>query len=305
MPVCSRVKQIPPPVGDTSYVEVHILSYVARLAGPTALLRKLAELRPRAPEWTTRGAPGLSTTFDGQPDSPTSGCHTVSRNGTLQHIVRPPEAILAVLDTAINAAAVEALQANYLLIHAGAVAHANQGVLLPAPSGRGKTTLVAGLVAAGFEYLSDEVGVLEPETLQLLPFAKCLGVKQGALTTLAPLFPELAARVPRLRSGQETIHYLTPPSGAWPAGPVRLRFLIAPRYVAGARTELVPMTRTSALSRLVEQVSVSPPDAGAGLLHLIQAVRALDCYTLTMGNLQEGVDELQRLVAGARPPVLR
>ena len=80
------------------------------------------------------------------------------------------------------------------------------------------------------------------------------------------------------------------------------RILLA---IAGARTELVPMTRTSALSRLVEQVSVSPPDAGAGLLHLIQAVRALDCYTLTMGNLQEGGYELQRLVAGARPPVLR
>ena len=40
---------------------------------------------------------------------------------------------------------------------AGSVACRGRGLILPAPSGGGKTTLVAGLVAAGFDYLSDEV----------------------------------------------------------------------------------------------------------------------------------------------------
>ncbi|MBV9598309.1 MAG: hypothetical protein JOZ87_15770 [Chloroflexi bacterium] len=275
---------------------MYILSYSARIAGPTALVHELAELRPRAPAWTTTLAPALSTTFDVQSDTPRPGWHTLWRNGTLHRVVKPPTVVLAALDTAINAAAVEALDTRYLLIHAGAVAFGARGLLLPAAAGSGKSTLVAGLVAAGFQYLSDEVGVVDPETMQLLPFAKRLYIKAGGARALAGIYPELTTRVPRLRSAQETIWYLAPPSDAWPAGPVTFRYVVVPQYVAGARTELAPMPRTAALSHVVGQSYRLQAHGGTRMGHLIEAMRAADCYALTIGSLRQAVDQLQHLV---------
>jgi hypothetical protein len=302
MPGFSPVRQAPIATADTSCCQVCILSYVARIAGPTGLLRELAELRPRAPDWTTTRAPALSTTFHVQPGTPRSGWYTLWRNGTLHRVVKPPTDVLAALDTAINAAAVEALDTRYLLIHAGAVGFADQGLLLPAAAGSGKTTLVAGLVAAGFQYLSDEVGVFEPETLQLLPFAKRLYIKRGGSRALAGMYPELTTRVPRLRSALETIWYLAPPVDAWPARRVTLRYLVVPQYVAGARTELAPMPRTAALSRVVGQSYRLQAHGATRMSQLIEAVRTADSYALTIGSLQDAIEQLQHLVNRSGAP---
>jgi hypothetical protein len=51
----------------------------------------------------------------------------------------------------------------------------------------GKTTLVAGLVRAGFGYLTDEAGAIERETLLIQPYPKPLSLEPGSW----PLFPEL------------------------------------------------------------------------------------------------------------------
>ena len=85
---------------------------------------------------------------------------------------------------AVSAAAF-ACAHTHLLVHAGAVvAPDGTAVLLPGPSGAGKTTLVAGLVRAGFGYLSDEAGAIDPATLCVHAFARPLGLKGEARTLL-------------------------------------------------------------------------------------------------------------------------
>ena len=73
---------------------------------------------------------------------------------------------------------------NYYLIHAGVVAHKDKAILLPANSGGGKTTLIAGLIKNGFRYLTDEMCVIEPLTLKVYPFLKPLNMKIGSLPLL-------------------------------------------------------------------------------------------------------------------------
>lgn len=50
-----------------------------------------------------------------------------------------------------------------ILVHAGAVEWRGRAILLPGRSGSGKSELVAALVRAGAEYLSDEFAVLDRE----------------------------------------------------------------------------------------------------------------------------------------------
>jgi hypothetical protein len=130
--------------------------------------------------------------------------------------------------------------ADYLLIHAGAVrTPLGDGVLMPAASGSGKTTMVTGLIRAGFDYLSDEGGAIDPVTRMLYPFRKALWMKPGH----KELFPELCPN----GGGSDWL------SGLWPvtpesirpgsvAGPCPIRFIIGLTYRPGARTEVRPVT---------------------------------------------------------------
>src|SRR5262249_40602483 len=76
----------------------------------------------------------------------------------------------------------------FLEIHAGVVSNGEKCLLLPAAPGSGKTTLTAALIAAGFEYFSDEVALLEEPRLEVRPVPISLSVKSGALDVLAPLY---------------------------------------------------------------------------------------------------------------------
>ncbi|MBV9169303.1 MAG: hypothetical protein JOZ81_04385 [Chloroflexi bacterium] len=230
------------------------------------------------------------------PQSPSG--YQLLRDGIPLDDIRPPQALLAALDTAITAAAVMALDRHYILVHAGAVAYADQGVLLPAPAGHGKSTLVAGLLAAGFQYLSDEVAVFDPHTHHLLPFAKSLAIKHGGAAALAELYPGLASGVPRLHDGREEVWYLPPPTRAWPAGPVPLRYVIQPEYAPATPTRLVSMRRTDGLAGVVQQACRLPAHGAAGFGSLVAAVRETECYALTVGELGSAIDHLLRLLDG-------
>jgi hypothetical protein len=63
-----------------------------------------------------------------------------------------------------------------IFIHAGAVSWSGKGIILPANSFRGKTTLVSELVKLGAIYYSDEYAVIDGDG-NLHPFAKMLSLR--------------------------------------------------------------------------------------------------------------------------------
>jgi hypothetical protein len=65
---------------------------------------------------------------------------------------------------------------RHVFVHAGVVAHRGRALLLPGPSGVGKTELVACLVRAGATYYSDEYAVLDPDGL-VHPYPRPLSIR--------------------------------------------------------------------------------------------------------------------------------
>jgi hypothetical protein len=80
---------------------------------------------------------------------------------------------------------------DFLLLHAGAVVRDGRAVLLPAAPESGKSSLVIALLKAGFDYLSDELGAIDPLSRWLHPFPKRISVTPGSLD----FFPGLADRL--------------------------------------------------------------------------------------------------------------
>ena len=67
-----------------------------------------------------------------------------------------------------------------MLFHAACLSWKGKGIIMPAQSGHGKTTLSAWLLANGFDYLTDELVYMPLESRKAMCFGRPLNVKYGA-----------------------------------------------------------------------------------------------------------------------------
>lgn len=178
---------------------------------------------------------------------------------------------------------------DLLLVHAGVVAHHGLVILLPAASGSGKTTLTAGLVAAGLDYLSDEVAAIEPDSARVVPVPAALSVKEGSLPTLHSLMsddlsPEAASLLPDGRPVPARALRRDPLGGSGQAG-----LVVTPRYEAGSTTRLRPCSRATGLFDLASNGFNLEVFGVRGFELLARVVRPTRCFRLRIGDLDSAV----------------
>lgn len=288
---------------DTSLcsASIALLDFRAQVSGPRHVVEDVRVLFPLRPAPL---APACAPTtvdtavsFHVRTDVPFHGWHSIARDGQLLWSTECERALSPFLEWAVTTGAVRHLAAKYLLFHAGAIAFGGQGLLLPADAGSGKTTLTAALLRAGFQYLNDEIAVLHPTSGQVLPFARSLCVKQGGRRVLGDLYADLLAAAPRRRFGREQVWYLQPPDEVWSATPVPVRYIVFPRYVAGATTTLTPLARSVALPLLLQQAFNARRLGPAAISSTVRLLQSADCYCLTIGSLPTAIEQLRQLVS--------
>ncbi|MFI5054483.1 MAG: hypothetical protein ACHQDE_08995 [Acidimicrobiia bacterium] len=178
--------------------------------------------------------------------------------------------------------------------HAGGVARGDAGIVLPADMESGKTTLTAGLVRAGFSYLTDEAVAFHPGTSTIAPFPKPLSIDRGAWF----LFPELEPEANFATDDYKQDQWQVPAAAIRPdavGGPCEARLVVFPKYVEGAHTSLVRIRRAEALVELAKNTFSFNQKSRAALDDLAGVVRAVDCYRLTVGALDEAVALIEQL----------
>jgi hypothetical protein len=182
-------------------------------------------------------------------------------------------------------------------IHAGVVAAGDHCLLLPGAPGRGKTTLTAALVCAGFRYFSDEVALLEEPDCAVRSFPLSLGIKPGAVEVLATRYPAIRQLDVHAREDEQRVRYL-PPLGYDNKLPMALpvRWIVFPNYDPHAETRLKPISRTDALRRLMSECMVLPELLDESRVHaMVRWLRNVECMELPMSSLDGAVDVIQNL----------
>jgi hypothetical protein len=176
-------------------------------------------------------------------------------------------------------------------------------LLLPAGSGGGKSTLAAGLMSAGWRYLSDEVAALEPGSGLVAAFPRSVSLKLGGRQAVRSGYPAAPLIAGGRRFGRERIWYLPPPPDAVPASPLPVRWIVLPSYRTG-ETVVSPLRRSEVLPALLAQSFNLGSFGAAGIERLVRVVAGATCYRLTSGDLVQAVEALGGLAAspaGARP----
>ena len=186
---------------------------------------------------------------------------------------------------------------HFLQIHAGVVSNGERCLMLPGAPGSGKTTLTAALSAAGLQYFSDEFALLEENTLELRPVPLSLTVKPGAIDALSAYYPELSGLPAHVREDVQMVRYLSPrgplpdPDRSCPVG-----WIVFPRYAPGAATALRALGKADTLHRLMREC-LAVPEAldGSRVLSLVNWIRQVECFELSLRSLAEGVDVIRDL----------
>jgi hypothetical protein len=183
---------------------------------------------------------------------------------------------------------------DFIVLHAGAVARGDAGIVLPAAPDSGKTTLTAALVQAGLDYLSDEAALVDPATGLVHPFPRALAM-EPATSRLLGVVNGNGARDPA------AIDHVTVDDlgGTIAVGPVPVRAVVFPTYRPGADVTIEPIGRAETVIALSEH-SFNASRFGAVAVRCLAAVVAdASCWRLTMGDLNDAASRVRDLVDAA------
>jgi HprK-related kinase A len=216
----------------------------------------------------------------------------------------PADTHLPLMEWGLNHALAERLS-HFLLLHSGSLAKGDSGLLLPATPGSGKSTLTAALMCSGYRLLSDEFGVLSPETGLLNPMVRPIALKNQSIDVIRQFAPQsvIGPEFPKTRKG--TVAHVSPSSPS-----VRLRgesavptTVVFPKFEANADVIVEDMDPGSAFNKLAlnsfnyEFLGPISFDAVTRLVSSCRFVR------MTYGRLAEAIATVDELVQrGAKSP---
>jgi hypothetical protein len=272
---------------------IQILSFSARLCGVREdVVNSLARIYPR----TIRAGATESAFIP-------SDLHVVDIR--LDDIIGPGlvdtppiSETLGTLEYVLDTAAVRSFN-NQLLVHAGAVAVGDIGILFPAESGAGKSTLVAALAQSGFAVLSDEFAIFDIGSLRLRPFPKALCLKTGGRLVVERAFQISLDVVPVRRVNHQHVSFVS----AQRVFPVEryatLGAIVVLNRVSSGKSSFAALSRTEAIETLLQQ-SLNVPQLGvAGFDTLVGLVEGVECLRLTYADVRDAVDSITTLVSAA------
>jgi hypothetical protein len=192
------------------------------------------------------------------------------------------------------------LQSDFIALHASVASWMGRGIIMPAAPDSGKTTTVAGLVRAGFDYLSDEAAFINPQTGWVHPFHRPLAMgtrSVGAIDGLGDDLPDEYHELMRRQQYHVPCEYIRENSRG---APCPINFVVSPSYTRGSATSLEPMSRAEALILFVEQTFGFKDLAFEALPLFGEILRGADCYRLRIGDLSGAVAVIKELFESGR-----
>ena len=219
--------------------------------------------------------------------------HLLHGNKHLYTTGRPRD-LLSLVEWNISQAVIHHFR-DLLILHAGAVTQDEVGVIIGGHAGTGKSTLVAALVHAGFEYLSDEIILLCPRTLRLIGFPKGITFKKAPSALLAPLLG--AVRGVGVDHGGDAEGLYVHPVPARVASSASLDLLLHADSVVPGPPVMTPISRARGIAILLGLAANLRILQFDPLGALAKALGEGACYSLNSGALDRTVARVRELVA--------
>lgn len=184
-----------------------------------------------------------------------------------------------------------------LVMHAAVVADAQgRAIMMPGFPGAGKSTLCAALVLTqGWRLLSDELTLLDPASGNVMAHPRPIALKNRSIDVVRG-FPgaRLGPVYIGTRKGDITHAACPPASVAQAAEPAQVRWVLFPRFEAGAAPRIEEVSRAEAFVLISEQSFNNERMGEAGFEGLCGLLSGARCFELVYGSTADALALVQQ-----------
>jgi hypothetical protein len=181
-------------------------------------------------------------------------------------------------------------QRRCLALHAAALFSGTSAALIAGRSGAGKSTLSMALARRGFAVASDDVTLLDPDTLQVSPIPRCFHLDEQSVALLTAD----GLRLPKPPAGSS---FIVPSDlGVTATLPCCARVLF---FVSGPREQrpqLIPVSQAEMAARLLQETGQGPLGDSETVGVLSRLAAGAFCYKLIPGPLAPTADAVAELI---------
>lgn len=186
---------------------------------------------------------------------------------------------------------------QFVMIHAAVIERDGHAALLAAPPGSGKSTLCAGLVSRGWRLLSDELALIDPERLEIVPVPRPVSLKNASIEVIRQYVPGAVIGPPATDTHKGTVTHLRAPDESVARAGERARpaWVVFPRYLPDAPATLEGRTKARTVLGLMENAFNYSHLGQRAFQTLAALVDGCDCYDFSYGRLDDAVETFAAL----------
>lgn len=178
--------------------------------------------------------------------------------------------------------------------HAAALEKNNKAVIIPAASGKGKSTLAALLAVNGFKIISDDLTAVSANKQKLYCLPQAISVKPGAVEILKNYFPELnSAKITHNTTTGKDVYHLTKNYLFSDKTPTVSAFIFA-EYNAGISFQFKKIDNITAFQKIIPEAWILPTKSN--VKRFLYWFFDLPCYQLVYNNNQKAIDKITQLL---------
>ncbi len=210
--------------------------------------------------------------------------------------LRRREEVVPFVEWGINWRIIET-RTDFLQVHSATMTHDGRGFIFAGTSGVGKSTLAAGLLTRGWQYLSDEFALIDPDTKRIHPFPKALCIKSGSFDEMKRLGVPFASQGCYVKALKGRVSYVRPrdihPDAIAKRAPVH--FVVFPKFVGSGKPRLRSIPRSQAAVLLAGHALNRHQFGDRAMSILCDVVKNADCFALESTAIEDTCDLLSTL----------
>ncbi|MDI4634494.1 HprK-related kinase A [Pelomonas sp. V22] len=190
---------------------------------------------------------------------------------------------------------------GYLVMHAAVLARNGRAIMLPGFPGAGKSTLCASLaLIEGWQLLSDELAILEPDSGLLLPHPRPISLKNASIEVVRA-FPgaRLGPVYSDTRKGTVTHAAVPEASLAQARQSARCQWILFPRFVAGQPAAIEEIERAEAFKLIAEQSFNRERMGGTGFDAMMALLGGARCFVASYPSTADGLAVVREICSEA------
>ncbi len=185
---------------------------------------------------------------------------------------------------------------NHLIIHSSVLVKGDSAILFPASPGSGKSTLTTFLGLSGWQVFSDEMAIIDLQTLTVKPLFRPACIKNESIELVKEWFPDAVMTPACHDTTKGTVAHVKIHS--WEQycqfSPAEIRGVVFPEYKSNVELEIYTLSQLQVFESFTQHAFNYHVMAEAGFnaaSNIVKNVKAFELKYNDLGFLSEFLEE--------------